>query len=81
MMFKEFEGMTGAGKIFSRGAPVMFDLYRDPKEMYPFGSDNAPFDYWARFPCTKILAEHLTSLQKEPPIKPGTPDPYVPAKK
>jgi hypothetical protein len=28
-----------------------------------------------------ILVEHMESLAKEPVIKPGTPDPYVPAKK
>jgi len=55
-------------------------LYRDQKEMYPI-TDESPFDYWARWPATKILGEHMKSLQEEPPIKPGTPDPYVPAKK
>jgi hypothetical protein len=29
----------------------------------------------------QIMGEHLKSLQAEPPIKPGTPDPYVPPKK
>ncbi len=28
-----------------------------------------------------IMGEHLKSLQEEPPIKPGTPDPYVPAER
>jgi len=27
---------------------------------------------------TKILGEFEASLKKYPPIKPGTPDPYVP---
>jgi hypothetical protein len=25
-----------------------------------------------------IMVEHLNSLEKEPPIAPGTPDPYKP---
>jgi hypothetical protein len=28
--------------------------------------------FWVRFPAGKILADHLASLQKYPPIKPGT---------
>ena len=35
-------------------------------------------NYWIRFPAGKVLTDHLVSLKKEPPIRPGTPDPYVP---
>lgn len=35
---------------------------------------------WVRWPVAEILNEHANSLAKEPPIKPGTPDPYVPKK-
>ena len=80
MMFKEIEGKTPAGPIITRQVPTFYDLYRDQKEMYPF-TDESPFDFWVRWPATKILGEHQKSLQAEPPIKPGTPDPYVPAKK
>jgi hypothetical protein len=33
---------------------------------------------WVRYPAGKILTDHLASFQKYPPIKPGTPDPYLP---
>ena len=30
---------------------------------------------------TQVLLGHMASLKKEPPIPPGTPDPYVPSGK
>lgn len=35
-------------------------------------------DSWVRYPMSQVLADHMASLRKEPPIPPGTPDPYVP---
>ena len=61
------------------GTPLFFDLLIDPKEEHPT-DPRVVEDLWARFPITKSLAEHLASLKKEPPIPPGTPDPYVPPK-
>jgi hypothetical protein len=29
----------------------------------------------------ELMKEHIASFEKEPPIKPGTPDPYVPKKR
>jgi hypothetical protein len=50
----------------------------DPKEEHALSYE---IQYaWIRYPAGKILADHLASLQKYPPIKPGTPDPYVPPK-
>ena len=59
---------------------AFYDLYADPKEQYPWTKDT-PVQFWRRFPLTKVIADHLKSLAEEPPIKPGTPDPYVPAKR
>jgi hypothetical protein len=35
---------------------------------------------WVAEPVVKIVGQFLGSLQKNPPIKVGTPDPYVPPK-
>jgi hypothetical protein len=35
---------------------------------------------WVGIPMTKMLMEWQASLRKYPPIKMGTPDPYVPPK-
>ena len=57
--------------------PLFFDLLADPKEEHP--SDLRVIeDLWVRYPISQVLAEHLASFRKEPPIAPGTPDPYVP---
>lgn len=57
--------------------PLFFDLLTDPKEEHPI-DPRLPEDLWVRFPLSKALAEHLASFEKEPPIPPGTPDPYIP---
>jgi hypothetical protein len=36
---------------------------------------------WVGVPMTKIIVEFEESLRKYPPIKAGTPEPYVPPKK
>ena len=33
---------------------------------------------WTAEPMTKMIAEFELSLKKNPPIAPGTPDPYTP---
>jgi arylsulfatase len=51
-------------------------LIDDPKERNPVG----PMNTWVYTPCLKIADDFRESLKREPPIPPGTPDPYVPAK-
>ena len=78
MMMKTFS--KGFGEpVSSYSTPLFFDLLIDPKEEHPT-DPRVVEDLWARFPITKSLAEHFASLKKEPPIPPGTPDPYVPPK-
>jgi arylsulfatase len=75
MMFKEVERGTDDKKTFD--FPRFFNLYSDPKEEYPLTKATAGH-FWVRWPMGEILTEHLRSLQREPPIQPGTPDPYSP---
>ncbi len=76
MMNKELE--TGTGEVKDWSVPRFFNLYQDPQERHALSYEYKYF--WARFPIGKILATHIASLQKYPPIKPGTPDPYEPPK-
>ena len=57
---------------------TFYNLYLDPKEEYPWTKDSVAH-FWWRFPLFKLIAEHGRSLADEPPIKPGTPDPYIPS--
>ncbi len=75
MMFKEVERGTDAKRTFD--FPRFFNLYSDPKEEYPLTKATAGH-FWVRWPMGEIMTEHLQSLQREPPIQPGTPDPYSP---
>jgi arylsulfatase A-like enzyme len=74
MMSKELE--TGTGEIKDWSVPRFFNLYLDPKEEHALSYEYQYF--WVRFPAGKVLQDHLASFKKYPPIKPGTPDPYVP---
>jgi arylsulfatase len=80
MMFQEFEGGVGTGRLNVYPLPHFYNLYNDPKEEYPITQATGG-DTWQRWGTGPILVEHQESLVIEPPIKPGTPDPYVPAKK
>ena len=74
MMNKELD--TGTGVVKEWSIPRFFNLYLDPQEEHALSYE---IQYtWVRFPAGKILADHLASFQKYPPIKPGAPDPYVP---
>ena len=77
MMTKQVDrGFNEPVKQFSY--PVWFDLQTDPKEENPLDPrwvENG----WVRWPVGQALTDHKASLKKEPPIPPGTPDPYVPA--
>lgn len=56
--------------------PRIINLLTDLKEE----RDVASRATWVAVPMTKILTEWELSLKKYPPIKMGTPDPYIPPK-
>lgn len=60
--------------------PLFFDLHTDPKEEYPLDPRWIELG-WIRWPAGQVLSDHAASLQKEPPIKPGTSDPYRPKRR
>ena len=79
MITKEIS--TGVGEATREYAvPLFYDLYVDPKEEHPLDPRFVQ-DLWVRFPASQVLLEHMASLRKEPPIRPGTPDPYLPSKR
>ena len=66
---------TVFGEVKEYGVPKLYNLYRDMLSE----RENVFFaDTWVPKAAMPKLAEHAVSLQKEPPIKPGTPDPYTP---
>ena len=59
------------------GVPRIYNLYKDPGE-----TQNVLFpETWVPKAALGQLGAHIVSLRKEPPIKPGTPDPYTPNEK
>jgi hypothetical protein len=54
----------------------LINLLTDLKEE----RDVVGYNTWVTEPMMKILVEFETSRKKYPPIKAGTPDPYVPPK-
>jgi arylsulfatase len=56
--------------------PRIINLLTDLKEQH----DVAPYHTWVGVPMTKIVVNFEQSLKRYPPIKAGTPDPYVPPK-
>jgi arylsulfatase len=80
MMFKELEEGKGTGAKITHDFPRFYNLYNDPKEMYPLTKSTAGH-FWVRWPAGELLQAHAKSFLEEPPIKPGTPDPYKPLKK
>ncbi len=77
MLTKEFDDGRGTGKIVKYGVPRFINLYEDPQETYPI-TYRSPQNMWVRYPMSERIVKHAQSLQAEPPIKPGTPDPHVP---
>lgn len=75
MMMKELDDGYAATKDY--GVPRFYNLYLDPKEEHWL--NYAKENLWVRWPMGKVLTEHILSLRKEPPIRPGTPDPYTPS--
>ncbi len=74
MMFKEVD--RGLGIVKENSGPHFYDLHLDPKEEFPMDrwSENA----WVRWPAAQVLVDHAATIRKEPVIRPGQPDPYVP---
>jgi arylsulfatase A-like enzyme len=56
--------------------PKLVNLLTDLKEERDVGAKNS----WVAEPMMRILGQFIASLQKYPPIKVGTPDPYQPPK-
>jgi arylsulfatase len=56
--------------------PKIINLLTDLKEQ----RDVLQYSSWVTYPMMKIVGEFEASLKKDPPIKPGTPDPYAPLK-
>jgi arylsulfatase len=54
--------------------PRLFNLIQDPRERNGVGTTNS----WVYRPIMQIADDFQASLKKEPPIAPGTPDPYRP---
>lgn len=54
----------------------LFNLIDDPKERHNVTAVNS----WVLYPVRKIADDFQASLKKEPPIPPGTPDPYQPSR-
>ena len=78
MMSKEIDRAFG-DPTRSYGVPLFYDLHTDPKEENPIHSQWF-HNGWIRWPAGEYLVQHIASLKKEPPIRPGTPDPYVSTK-
>ena len=58
------------------GLPRVYNILKDPGE-----TQNVIFpETWVPKAAIPQLIKHVVSLKKEPPIRPGTKDPYVPKK-
>jgi len=75
MMVKEIDTIS-ADPTRNYGVPLFYNLLLDPREENPVLY--APPNFWVRYPAGQVLVDHAKSMQQEPPIPPGTPDPYKP---
>ena len=72
--FEEQEGWNSIKNIYTM--PRVYNLYDDPQER-----NNVLFPHtWVPKAALVQLQEHVGSLQAEPPIPAGQPDPYEPPK-
>ena len=78
MHFIQLDSMFAAPKKLNM--PQMFNLLQDPKELYPLDKIDVA-EAWFMAPVLKRVVEFKKSLAQEPPIRLGTPDPYVPGKR
>ncbi len=70
--FKELDSVFG--KTVEYGMPRVYNLLTDPQER-----ENVLFpNTWVPKAALGQLAEHAASLKANPPIRPGTLDPYTP---
>jgi len=69
-----YDHLEGPEPPLKRNTPRIVNLYIDPTET----EDHSEVTTWIEVPASKYLMEFLESLYKYPPIKPGTPDPYIP---
>ncbi len=72
---------TMRSNIERPGMPRLFNLLTDPKEEYDLiekGGEWGEKNFWVMPPISKLVNEHANTLVAEPPIRLGTPDPYVP---
>jgi len=74
MHFKQVDAWHGEVKEY--GMPKLYNLYSDMSEQ----EDVLFVESWVPKAMSPALVEHAMSLQREPPIKSGTPDPYLPPK-
>jgi arylsulfatase len=56
--------------------PWVFNLVQDPKEETDVGTEHS----WVRRPLRVLVQDFQDSLRRHPPIPPGAPDDYVPAR-
>jgi arylsulfatase A-like enzyme len=56
--------------------PRLHNLLEDPRERHNVASMNT----WVYHPVNKIVSDFEASLKREPPIPPGTLDPWVPSR-
>ena len=72
--FKELD--TIFSEVKSYGMPRVYNLYNDPQER-----ENVLFpNTWVPKAAMGQLGAHVASLRANPPIRPGTKDPYEPPK-
>ena len=76
LMTKEIDS-AWANPTKNYNVQMFFDLNTDPKEAYPLDPRWIQLT-WVRWPAGQVLTDHAASLEAEPPIPPGTPDPYIP---
>jgi hypothetical protein len=65
----------GNGVVEEWGIPRFFNLSLDPSKEHAFTYVGENF--WVPYPAGNILEDHLTSLHKYRPMRPGTPAPYT----
>jgi arylsulfatase len=58
----------------------VFNLIQDPKELYPIDKVDVTEALFMA-PVSKKIVAFRKSLTQEPPIRLGTPDPYMPPKR
>ena len=71
-----FQQDEAASAFLPYNAPHLHNLEWDPREEHEIGFPHG----WAIHPIAAAAGAFLESLASEPPIKPGTPDPYTPLK-